>query len=344
MTMFDFPNLFGSRLVPVQSAMPYADGRPSAHYRLAVQDHGVVMRHGDGPFGCDQRGARDVWVWEHAGIFYMHYDGAGPDGWLTCLAESRDLIHWEKKGPVLDLGAPGSGDSASASYGTTFFDGRNWHMFYMGTPHASPPPDFVPKFPYTTMKALSERPAGPWRKQPEVIAFRPVPGTYYSDTASPGQILEQGGNFLMFFSTATADPILRTLGIARTTDLNEPWTVQPNPIVPPTEQIENSSIYFDPADTTWYLFTNHVGISTGHEYTDGVWVYWTRNLDVWDPINKAVVLDGSNCSWSRVCIGLPSVLKVGNRLAVFYDAPGGSSTSHMNRDIGLAWLDLPEGL
>jgi hypothetical protein len=60
-----------------------------------------------------------------------------------------------------------------------------------------------------------------------------------------------------------------------------------------------------------------------------------------DPENKAVVLDGRNCKWSKKCIGLPSVVPCGNRLAIFYDAPGGDSTSHMNRDVGLAWLDLP---
>jgi hypothetical protein len=32
---------------------------------------------------------------------------------------------------------------------------------------------------------------------------------------------------------------------------------------------------------------------------------------------------------------------MGNKLAVFYDAPGGDSVSHMHRSIGLAWLDLP---
>jgi hypothetical protein len=38
---------------------------------------------------------------------------------------------------------------------------------------------------------------------------------------------------------------------------------------------------------------------------------------------------------------MPSVIAVGNRLAVFYDAPGGDSKSHMKRDLGVAWLDLP---
>jgi len=111
-------------------------------------------------------------------------------------------------------------------------------------------------------------------------------------------------------------------------------------IVPPKEQIENSSLYFEPANQTWFLFTNHIGLE-GHEYTDAVWVYWTKDLNRWNADDKAVVLDGGNCTWSRTCIGLPSVVKVGNRLAILYDAPGGDSKGHMRRDVGLAWLELP---
>jgi predicted GH43/DUF377 family glycosyl hydrolase len=132
----------------------------------------------------------------------------------------------------------------------------------------------------------------------------------------------------------------RTLGIARTKDLNGPWAIDPQPIVSPEEQIENSSLYFEPANKTWFLFTNHIGLDGG-EYTDAVWVYWSKDLNRWDARNKAVVLDGRNCTWSKRCIGMPSVIRVGRRLAILYDAPGGDSASHMGRDIGLAWLDLP---
>jgi hypothetical protein len=99
------------------------------------------------------------------------------------------------------------------------------------------------------------------------------------------------------------------------------------------------------ANKTWFLFTNHVGLD-GFEYTDAVWVYWSKDLDRWDPAYKAVVLDRSNCSWSKHIIGLPSVVRVRDRLALFYDGnaeakmPGGVK-SHMQRDIGLAWLRLP---
>ena len=54
--------------------------------------------------------------------------------------------------------------------------------------------------------------------------------------------------------------------------------------------MENSSLYFEPANRTWFLFTNHVGLD-GFEYTDAVWVYWSKDLNHWDPAHKAVVLD-----------------------------------------------------
>jgi predicted GH43/DUF377 family glycosyl hydrolase len=242
---------------------------------------------------------------------------------------------------VLALGAAGQEDAASASYGTTYFDGKKWHMFYLGTPHTTAPPDRVPAFPYLTMKATTNSPSGPWRKQPEVIPFRPQPGTYYSATASPGQIIRQGQEYLQFFSASDDHPIHRTLSIARTKDLNGTWLIDRAPILPPSEQVENSSLYFERTSNTWFLFTNHVGISTEGEYTDAIWVYWSKDLNHWDAAKKAVVLDGQNCKWSRRSIGLPSVVRYGKKLAIFYDAPGEDSTSHMRRSIGLAWLDLP---
>ena len=324
-----------SRFTPATPVV-YPDGRPGASWRLDAVDQGVVMRHGDGPDQCDVLGARDVWVYEAAGTYYMHYDGAGRKGWLCCLATSTNLVDWTKRGPVLDFGKPGEEDSASASYGVTYFDGKIWHMFYLGTPHTSPAPDLIPAFPYLTLKAQSKLPGGPWVKQPEVVPFRTKPGSYYAETASPGQIIKQGDEYMMFFSAS----MKRTISIARTKDLNGPWAIDPSPIVSPEEQVENSSLYFEPSNKTWFLFTNHIGLEGG-EYTDAIWVYWTKDLNRWNAADKAVVLDGKNCIWSRKCIGLPSVVKVGGRLAIFYDAPGGDSKSHMKRDVGLAWLTLP---
>ncbi len=336
----------GTAVVPMETPTLYPDGRPSARYRLAAADQGIVFRHGDGPNQCDQLGARDVWVWRDAATYYMHYDGAGPRGWLACLASSTDLTRWSPKGPALDLGNPGKKDSASASYGGTFKQGRAWHMFYLGTPNVTAPPDLIPGFPYLTMKAQGASPTGPWTKRYDITPFSPKPGTYYSATASPGHVIRRRDEYLMFFSASTDTPILRTLGIARTRNLDSSWTTDPRPIVPPSEQVENTSLYYEKRTRTWFLFTNHVGLKNGLEYTDAIWVYWTRDLERWDPARKAVVLDGSTCRWSKHIIGLPSVVQSGSRLAVFYEGnpsqeiPTGVK-SHMARDVGLAWLELP---
>ena len=336
--------LLANTTLAVFAQEKYSDGRPTTAMRLDAKDQGIVLRYGTGPDNCDIYGARDVWVFEAGGTFYMHYDAAGPKGWLSALAVSNNLVTWEKKGPILDFGQPSEEDSGSASYGVTYHDGKVWHMFYLGTPNTSKPPDRVPSFPYLTMKAKASNPAGPWLKQKEVVPFRTKPDTYYSVTASPGHVIKEGDMYLQFFSSTTrktGNPcVQRTLGIARTRDLDGPWTIDPRPIVPIEEQIENSSLYFEESRKEWFLFTNHIGIDR-EEYTDAVWVYWSKDLNKWDPEDKAVVLDGRNCTWSKKCIGLPSVVPVGKRLALFYDAPGGRSTSHMKRNVGLAWLDLP---
>jgi predicted GH43/DUF377 family glycosyl hydrolase len=327
------------------TAQKYSDGRPEASLRMDARDHGIVLRYGDGPDQCDILGARDVWVFEADGTYYMHYDAAGPKGWLSSLAVSEDLVHWEKKGPILDFGKAGEDDAAGACYGVTYYKDKQWHMFYLGTPNVSDPPDLIPSFPYLTMKARGSSPEGPWIKQKDVVPFRTEPGTYYSMTASPGHVIKNVDEYLQFFSSTTRIPeseyVQRTLGIARTKDLDGSWSVDPAPLVPVEEQIENSSLYYEESIKTWFLFTNHIGVEEGREFTDAIWVYWSKDLNQWDPEKKAIVLDGENCTWSEKCIGLPSVAKAGNRLALFYDAPGGSSISHMKRNVGLAWLDLP---
>ena len=163
-----------------QSAMSqnYSDGRPVAKLRMDAKDDGIVLKYGDGPETCDYLGARDVWVFESGGTYYMHYDGAGIKGWLCCLATSNDLVTWEKKGAVLQLGKPGESDSKNASYGITYFDGKKWHMFYLGTPNVTPAPDLIPSFPYLNMKAESNSPSDPWIKRGDIVPFKPKEKTF----------------------------------------------------------------------------------------------------------------------------------------------------------------------
>jgi hypothetical protein len=340
------PGVNGTKVVAAKEITTYPD-RPSPKYRLEAVDQGIVLKHGEGPDSCDYLNARDVWVWKYNDTYYMHYDGAGVKGWLACLAESKNLINWTRKGPVLQLGKSGSGDCASASYGTVYFDGTKWHMFYLGTPHVTPAPDKIPGLPYFTMKAESISPTGPWIKHYDITPFKTKPGTYYAQVASPGCIVKRGDEYMMFFAASPGPPnFLRSIAIARTKNLEIPWTIDPKPILPMEEQLENTSLYFEKTNNTYFLFTDHLGLKDGLEYADAIWVYWSKDLNKWDPANKAVVLDSRNCNWSKI-VGLPSVIQVGDRLAIFYDGnaapklPGDIIKSHMTRDIGLAWLKLP---
>ncbi len=321
----------------------YRDGRPVPDARMYAVDQGVVLRHGSGPDSCDAFGARDVWVFRADSTYIMHYDGAGPRGWLAIRATSTDLLHWTIDGPVLTLGAKGADDEKSASYGLTVSDGARWHMFYLGAINVSPPPDLVPATPYVTLKARSASPFGPWEKQPGVVPFKPTPGTYYSHSASPGQTISYRGEYLQFFSASVGGRwVGRTLGIARTRNLDSAWVIDPEPILPLKEQIENSTLYYEETNGLWFLFTNHIGwYEDGEEYTDAIWVYWSDDPTVWKAENKAVVLDRRNCTWSKRVIGLPSVVRFGNRLALLYDGVEGEGTGHTGRDIGLAWLPVP---
>ncbi len=324
---------------------PYVDGRPWTNKRIVCKDYGIVLRYGDGPDSCDVYGAREANVNRENGLYYLFYDGAGKDGWESCLAESKDLKNWEKKGAILQLGKPGSNDSKSASAPWVIKEGKTWHMFYLGTPHTSPPPDRIPSFPYLTMKAKSTSLEGPWIKQYDVTPFSVKEGSFYSVTASPGFIVKYKGKYIQFFSGASQDSsgTKRTLGIATTKNLDGAWTVNDKPIFPITEQVENSSVYYEPGNKTWYLFTNHIGIDKNKtEYTDAIWMYWSKDIFHWNVNDKAIVLDSVNCTWSKGAIGMPSVIKVGNKLAVLYDAYEGYSTYHMRRNIGLAWINISD--
>jgi predicted GH43/DUF377 family glycosyl hydrolase len=334
-----------------QAGPVYRDRRPTASLRLPAVDEGIVLRFGAGPGGCDALGAREASVVADGGRFVLFYDGAAEDGWRACGATSTDLRSWERHGPVLDLGAEGRDDSVAACSPWVVHDGERWHMFYVGSRNLwvgslQPgwPTERVPSLPYLTLKAVADDLLGPWRKDYACVPYRTRPGTFYATGASAGATLRAGDEYLQFFSGQAweGDALLRTLGLARTADLDGAWSVDDEPLLAPTEQIENSSVYRDRETGTYYLFTNHIGIDDdGLEFTDAVWVYWSDDPTRWDPDRKAVVLDGDNCSWSSACIGMPTVTEADGRLALLYDAPGGASKSHVGRHIGLAWLDLP---
>ena len=339
------PAFVGTTIV-AETPIAYSDGRPAASYRLPSTDYGIVLPHGTAPGGIDADGARDVFVYQAGSTYYMTYDGSGGPAWNTVMATSTNLTEWTVKGNILPLGADGAPDDKCVCYAQTFFDGSQYRMYYT-TATAQTPAPYVPLPTYQSMLATASTPGGSWTKTGGV-QIQPEAGTYYADTASPGSILQYGGQYLQYFSAAQRvnGGLSRTIGIARATSIDGPWIPDVAPALPQTEQLENASIYFQSSSSTYFMFVNHVGIQNGNEYGDAAWVYWTQDPTKWDASHKAIVIDGRSSNWSKAIIGIPSVLQVGDRLAVFYDGnkspsiPSGAA-GNLGRDIGLAWVNLP---
>jgi len=342
--------------VPVQAAsiipetpITYSDARPSASWRLPAADDGVILTHGNAPGGTDIKGARDSFIYEENGTYYMTYDGADNNYWGSNMTTSTDLVNWTSPVRKLSHGAAGASDSASAAYSTIYKDASTYYMFYLGAKVKAGQPTNTPFPPYVTKLAKSSSLTGTWTKYPN----EPIPlvnGSYREVTVSPGTIIKQGTNYYMYFSAAAEHlgKYYRGIGLAWTTNLNSgTWSVGSGAIIPIYEQVENASVFYQQEDNTWYMFVNHVGIdSSGNETTDSVWVYWSSNPFDWDANNRAVVIDSSVSNWSNDnVIGIPSVIKKDGQLKISYD---GRSTldpvninNNIGRDIALSHVELP---
>ena len=345
------------------------------NYLSGIEDRGIVLSPdciGEPFYAWDGGGMREAVINRAEGYYYLSYDGAMPGKtpqsyWNACTARSRDLVHWEKLGVSLlasELTHPGTNrkDCCSASSPWSFFENGVWYRFYLGADHCSP--EGIPSFLYSTLLATAPSIAGPWQKkcdQPgcESHVCFPVgkPGAWDDATVSPGEVLknpkygkEPGSKkYMMFYSGSCSGVTKRSLGIARTDDLTLTdaynkekgtfWIKDPKPILPPEEDIENSSLYFDAESGIYWLFTNHI---YRNSYTDAVWVYWSNDIDRWNPDNKAIVIDRSVSTWAKGAIGMPSVCPTDHgTLAVLYDGVKGEGTGHLDRCIGLAEISLP---
>ena len=344
-----------------------------------VTDKGIVLspdKPGEAMHQWDGGGIREAILTQVDDTYYLSYDGAMPGAtptsyWNACQARSKDLLHWEKLGPNMLSSAlthPESSeeiykDFRSASSPWSFYADGRWYHYYVGADHCSL--EGVPAFWYSTMLATSEKLTGKWHKRCDdngcakhVCFTVGQPGTWNDVTASPGQVLKNPRwaadpahekRYLMFYSGSCSGETKRSLGIARTNDLGTSddfdkangcfWQKDAEPILPPEDDIENTSIYYEAGSGLYWLFTNHI---YNNEYTNSVWVYWTDDLERWNADNKAIVIDGSVSTWAHGAIGMPTVVQTDDHtLSLLYDAVPGNGTGHLERHIGLAEITLP---
>lgn len=294
----------------------------------------------------------------------IHWEKLGPS--LICSA----LTHPDSSCEIYK-------DFCSASSPWAFFENGRWYRYYVGADHCSP--NGVPAFQYSTMLAEAETLRGPWIKRCDKpgcekhICFPAgAPGTWDDVTVSPGVVLhnphfkkteiaadcqddtdhtheENEKPYLMFYSGACSGVTRRSLGIARTNDLTVSddydkltgtfWEKDPTPILPIEDDIENSSIFYEESSGLWWLFTNHI---YKNSYTNSVWVYWSDDVEHWNPEHKAIVVDASVSTWAKGAIGMPTVIqKDDHTLTLLYDGICGDGIGHLDRRIGMCEISLP---
>ncbi len=350
--------------------MRYIDG---------VIDKGIVLSpdsEGEPFYKWDGGGCREAILNKVDDVYYLNYDAAMPGKrensyWNAFQAKSTDLIHWEKLGPNLLTSALTHPDSSrdvykdfcSASSPWSRYENGTWYHYYLGADHSSP--EGIPSFQYSTMLATSKTLHGMWDKHCENegcekhVCFNVGKAGSWDDcTASPGEVLinpkweknpETEKKYIMFYSGSCKGETKRSVGIAKTDNLSTCddfdkedgnfWIKDPDPVIPPEDDIENTSIFFEESSGLYWMFTNHI---YNNSYTDSVWVYWSDDLEKWNPANKAIVIDSSVSSWAKGAIGMPAVIKKDeNTLALLYDAVKGNGTGHLDRHIGLAEIKLP---
>lgn len=325
----------------------------------------------------DGGGIREAIINKVGGTYYLFYDGAIPGEtnksyWCACIAKSRNLINWEKTGRILYAGIELHEDSngetykdfKSASSPWVYCENGKWYMYYVGAENCSP--EGIPAMPYHTLLATSDSIEGPWHKineekyKEKYVCFYSGKDKWNSVTSSPGHVIKnpkwKGENdtenykYLMFFSGCYHIPVFaRSIGIARTNSLDicdaydseNPnfWVTDENPVLPLSDDIENTSIYYEEQNGYYFMFTNHV---YGNAYTNSIWVYWTKDIEKWNADDKAVVIDKNVSTWAKGAIGLATVIKKDEyTLALVYDGSEGDSLGHLNRKIGLAYISLP---
>ena len=345
-------------------------------YLTSYQDHGIVLRPdrpGEPFYAIDGGGVREAILNKVEDTYYLFYNGARPGAapdsyWTACLAKSRDLLRWEKLGQALEAGVvenprSQSLDTKTASSPWVFYADGKWYMYYVGADHCSP--EGVPACPYYTLLATAEQITGPWHKanrepgKEKHVCFMTRPDSWMDFTASPGHVMEnphwkgpgdaENDRYLMFFSGACRPPMARSLGIASTNDLSctddcdsprpNHWRLREEPILSPKIDIENSSIYYEEENGTYFLFTNHI---KDNRYTDAVYVYCSKDPCRWDAECCKILVDASVSTWAHGAIGLATVTKAdAHTLAVVYDGVEGDGQGHLDRKIGYGTLPLP---
>lgn len=282
----------GGRVVPDAEIAVMAE-RPAwlVRHRLARP---VVMPSAD-PAAIDALAVECPKVYRHDGRWWMFHTVIREDDGVQLkrigLAVSDDLLRWEKRGLVVDAGAPGSWNAGGVSAPCLVHDGAQWWLFHDGFPE----PGYEQG--RSGIGAVTSTDFVTWHPHPANPLMRPNddPDSWNAQNLYQCFILPRDDQWWMYYN-ARNNGGLEQMGLATSGDLVS-WTDHPaNPIL--TNGPWGASLDFviigDPwvirRDGLWWMF--YFGYDGTHARellatsADGIaWDRWPGNpvIDVGAP-------------------------------------------------------------
>ena len=293
--------------IGVLGASVSADPQLPSHLRRHKLPEPILRpTHRPGHFDSDMVDCPQVLPWGDGWL--MQYTGYDGEKYRIGVAESDDLVHWERKGMILDAGRKDEWDYGSAGGGWLIERGGWWYLFYCGFPQPG-----YEVGPGQTGLARG-RDIRHLEKLPEAPVLQPSPGDEWdSGGVYKAAVYQTGNRYWMFYNAKDkGHPWVEQTGLATSLDLIHWEKYGGNPILavgPPGSW--DSRFASDPVLCTiegaWHLF--YYGFD-GQHACDGVALSHGGGLVDWgkSPHNP-ILSPGPPGSYDSVHAHKPFVLE-----------------------------------
>lgn len=218
----------------------------------------------------DRFGVDNLRIVSHGGKFYMFYIGFDGTGYRTALAVSDDLLHWEKKGIVLDKGSKNPWDTNGRAVSSLFcnpdlygkqelikYDGK-YIMFY----HAYPGKGYETGAAANGLAWSTDENLLEWHCEDAPVFEKGKSGEWDGDGLYSARIIQHDGKFCLYYTGKkdTADLWNEQIGFAFSDNLHDWKRYEKNPILKVSPGCWDSvftsggQLLFDSRKKRWVMF------------------------------------------------------------------------------------------
>ena len=293
----------------------------------------------------DRLGVDNMRICRHNGKFYCFYIGFDGKGYRTAMAVSDDLLHWEKKGVVLDAGSGRAWDNSGRAISSLLcdidlygnrelikYDGKYW-MFY----HAYPGVGYevgaaANGLAWTTDENLLE-----WHCEPEPVFEKDIDGRWDGGGLYSTWIVPHDGKYILYYNgKEKADwPWHEQVGMAFSDSLRDWNRYENNPVLKVTPNHWDSyfscgqHVLFDSRKNCWVMF--YCGFDANHAQ-EGVAISY--DMMHWEKCPKPIITVGKPGDIDSTHAHKPCIIYNEGMLWHFYCAVRPTETEEEKQHFG----------